>query len=103
MEWHHTIAVLLQLAIGFSALMAGLSISPVRLLFSPPLERNDFRSFAGASSQSFFQARRSTVLFQEIAERLVGQLLKGLHAFGPKQPELLPGLVMKLHPFADHD
>lgn len=43
-----------------------------------------------------------TVLSQEIVERLVSQFLEGLHAFGSEQPELLPGLLVKLDAFANH-
>ena len=43
-----------------------------------------------------------TMLSQEIVERLVSQFLKGLHAFGSEQPELLPGLLVKLDAFANH-
>ena len=43
-----------------------------------------------------------TVLSQEIVERLVSQFLEGLPAFGSEQPELLPGLLVKLDAFANH-
>jgi len=43
-----------------------------------------------------------TVLSQQIVERLVSQFLEGLHAFGSEQPELLPGLLVKLDAFANH-
>jgi hypothetical protein len=42
------------------------------------------------------------MLSQEIVERFIGELLKRLHVFGRKQPQLLPGLFVKLHAFANH-
>ena len=53
-------------------------------------------------AQRFFQARRPAMLFQQIAERLVGELLKILHLIAAKKIERSPSLVVELHPFAGH-
>ena len=42
------------------------------------------------------------MFFQQVAERFVGKLLKRFHAFGGKNPQLLPGFLVKLNTLADH-
>jgi hypothetical protein len=76
-------------------------------LFSSCLSRfmfegDDLRAFAGTSAQRFLEACWAAVLSQEIVERFIGELLERLHGFGGEQPQLLPGLFVKLHAFANH-
>ena len=65
-------------------------------------ERYDRRAFAGAPAQRFFQAGRAAVLFEQVVEGLVGKLLKGFHAFTREHLKFVPGLLGKLHAFANH-
>ena len=62
----------------------------------------DGRGYASASPQRVFQVDRTTVLFQQIAERLVGELLKILHLVVPEQIELPPGFFIELQALARH-
>ena len=48
---------------------------------------------AGAAAQRVLKIGRPAVLFQEIAERLVGQFLKVLHLIAAEEIDLLPGLL----------
>lgn len=65
-------------------------------------ERYDHSAFAGAPAQRFFQAGRAAVLFEQVVEGLVGKLLKGFHAFTREHLKFVPGLLVKLHAFANH-
>jgi hypothetical protein len=65
-------------------------------------EGDDLRAFAGTSAQRFLEAGWTAMLSQEIVERFIGELLERLHVFGREQPQLLPGLFVKLHAFANH-
>jgi hypothetical protein len=67
------------------------------------LERNNLGAFAGASPQCLSQRCRPTMLSQKVSERLVGELLERFHAFRCQHPELLPGFLVKLYAFADHE
>src|SRR5665213_673338 len=57
---------------------------------------------ASTAAQRVFQVDRPAVLFQQIAERLVGEFLEILHLVAPKNVELLPSLVVELNPLARH-
>src|ERR1700728_1704611 len=57
---------------------------------------------AGAAAQGFLQTRRPAMLFQQIAERLVGELLEVFHLIAAEQIERAPGLVVELDAFARH-
>src|SRR5262245_27715782 len=67
-----------------------------------PLKWDDLRASAGASSQGFVLVHRAYVVCYDVVECLVSQLLKRFHGFGRQQPKFLPGLVVQLHPFANH-
>jgi hypothetical protein len=71
-----------------------------RLLAGPQLM--DRGGYAGAASQRIFQIDRAAVLLQEIAERLIGELLKIFHLVVPEQVELPPDLFVELQAFARH-
>jgi len=77
-------------------------LSLLRGLARLAFERDDLCGLTGASPERFFEARGLTVLSQEVAERFVGELLEGLHAFRGQQPKLLPRLFVKLDAFANH-
>jgi len=62
----------------------------------------DRRRHAGAASKRMFQVDRSAMLFQQIAESFVGNLLKILHLIAAEKIDLSPSLLVELHPLAGH-
>src|SRR5262245_40681358 len=75
-----------------------------RTLLALGLDRElvDGRALSQALAQGGFQIGRSAMFAQQVAERLVGKLLKALHAIVRQQVQRMPGLVVELHPFARH-
>jgi len=62
----------------------------------------DSRGYARAPPQRIFQVNGAAVLFQQIAKRFVGELLKILHLVVPEQIELPPGSFIELHALTRH-
>src|SRR5262249_1405350 len=69
---------------------------------SSVLKTMDRRRYAGAAAQRIFQVDRPVVLFQQIAERFVGEFLKILHLIAAEKIDLSPSLVVELHPLTGH-
>src|SRR5205807_743915 len=59
-------------------------------------------AFAGALAQRRFQVGRAAMLLEQIAERLVRELLKIHHAIARQQIDGLPSGVIELNPLARH-
>src|SRR5580658_4224962 len=57
---------------------------------------------AGTAAKRIFQVERTPVLFEQIAERLVGEFRKVLHLIFAEKIELPPGLLVELHALARH-
>lgn len=57
---------------------------------------------AGAAAQRVFQIERAAVFLEEIAECLVGELLKILHLVVTEKVKLPPRLFVELHALARH-
>src|SRR5262249_29626200 len=66
------------------------------------LKTMDRRRYAGAAAQRIFQVDRPAVLFQQIAERFVGEFLKILHLIAAEKIDLAPSLVVELPPLTGH-
>jgi len=62
----------------------------------------DRRRYAGAASKRIFQVNGPAVLFQQIAESFVGELLKILHLIAAEKIDLSPSLVIELQPLTRH-
>src|ERR1700722_9745969 len=72
--------------------------------FGAPLPRRLFlRLHAGAPAQRGLEVGRAAVLRQQVAERLVGDLLEVLHPVMGQKVECVPGLVVELDALAGHD
>src|SRR3978361_1996440 len=57
---------------------------------------------ASALTKCVLEANWSVVLLEEIAERLVGQLLECFHLIPREQVHCLPRLLIELHALAGH-
>src|SRR5579883_613541 len=75
------------------------ALAPPARLLRKPVHRG---ALAGALPQRRLEIDRPVVLAQEIAERLVGELLKIHHAVARQKVERRPGLLVELHPLAGH-
>lgn len=65
-------------------------------------KRVNCRARPGTLAQRGFQVGWATMLFQEIAKRLVRQFLKIHHAIPSQQIDGLPGAVIELHALPRH-
>ena len=62
----------------------------------------DRRGHTGAAPKRIFQIDRPAMLFQKVAERLVGKLLKILHLVVAEKVQLPPSFFVDLNTFARH-
>src|SRR6185312_2381268 len=67
-----------------------------------PFQRHDVGAPPGATAERFFQAGRTAVLLQDVAEGLVRKLLEIHHAVLCQQVERRPGFLVELYAFAGH-
>src|SRR5215510_6082988 len=71
------------------------------LVFVAAAQRHHVR-YAGTLAQRLLEIGGTPVLAQQIAERLVGELLKLLHLVMRQQVQRVPGLVVELNALAAH-